>query len=339
MLLRLGKRFAGLLLVAIAVSAAHPAAAQDEESFRLVRLSYSTGWDALPVVVAQERGFFTQQRLIVSGVAANSAGAVANSLQANSTDVAVLPQRAFISLAAAGAGAKAIAVNSWGTQIQLVAPPDSGISSFADLKGRTVAVGEGSAALPYLARILNLEKLSSGDVRIVQLPANQLASALPDGRADAIFDMGHITGPIVGAGQAKSVMGGEEVRKRLGAVGAMPLLASQRFIENEPEVAQRVVNAWLRAQRYIHENPEDAAQLLRIFLHRHGVAVSEELVTAWIGLQRYDGLFKWTDNAIKDAEYNAWGLKQVGAIDKIPDLDPFVDNRFVDRALEQAATN
>ncbi|RDD62658.1 ABC transporter substrate-binding protein [Ferruginivarius sediminum] len=339
MFVHLGRRLALSLLMVIVVSFGSVATAQDNDSFRLVRLSYSTGWDALPVVVAVERGFFTRQRLIVSGVAANSAGAVAQSLQANSTDIAVLPQRAFISLAAAGTNAKAIAVNSWGTQMQLVAPPNSGISTIKDLKGRTVAVGEGSAALPFLMRILNLEGLSPDSVRILQMPADQLATALPDGRADAVFDMGHITGPIIGAGQAKAVLNPQDVQKNLGAVGAMPVLASGRFIKNEPEVAQRVVNAWLAAQRYIHENPKDSAQLLRIFLHRHGVTVPEQLVANWIGLQRYDKLHEWTDNAIKDAEYNAWGLKQAGAIKEIPKLGGFVDNRFVKQAMKQIATN
>lgn len=324
-----------LVLFVIAPSAAF---AQEGEGFRLVRLSYSTGWDALPVVVAEERGFFTQQRLIVSGVAAQSASAVATSLQANSTDIAVLPQRAFISLANAGAKMKAIAINSWGVQIQLVAPKQAGISSVSDLEGKTIAMGRGSAALPFLVRLLNLEGLKLSDVEIVRTTASDLATALPENRAHAVFDMGHITGPMVAAGQAKVVMSAEEVRKSLGAIGAMPVLASQAFIDNEPEVVQRVVNAWYTAQRYIHQNPDDAAQLMRIFLHRHGVAASEELVRGWIGLQRYDRMHRWSDNAIKDAEYNAWGLKQVGAIEKTPDLDAFVDNRFIDEAMKQIAS-
>jgi ABC-type nitrate/sulfonate/bicarbonate transport system substrate-binding protein len=48
----------------------------------LVRLSFSSGWDALPAVVAIERGFFAQEELVVSGMAVSSAQAVINSLAA-----------------------------------------------------------------------------------------------------------------------------------------------------------------------------------------------------------------------------------------------------------------
>lgn len=339
MFARVGQRVTLLLAFVFMVATLGPALAQQDEGFRVVRLSYSTGWDALPVVVAEERGFFTKERLIVSGVAAQSASAVAQSLQANSTDVAVLPQRAFLAMAAAGAKSKVIAVNSWGTQMQLIAAKGSNISDVKDLRGKTVALGRGSGALPFLMRLLNLAGLSPENVKVAELSASDLAKALPNGTADAIFDMGHITGPIVAADRGKVVMDSKSVQKSLGAIGAMPVVASQRFVEREPEVAQRVVNAWLAAQRYIHENPDDAARLLRIFLHRHGVTTTPELASGWIGLQRYDKLHKWSENAIKDAEYNAWGLKQAGMIDKVPDIDPYIDNRFVDQALKQVATN
>ena len=39
----------------------------------LARLSFSSGWDALPAVVAIERGFFIQEKLMVSGLSVSSA--------------------------------------------------------------------------------------------------------------------------------------------------------------------------------------------------------------------------------------------------------------------------
>src|SRR5690606_23938516 len=97
-----------LISVAIAILALSLAiknlAAQTKDGGeqRLVRISYSTGWDALPIVVALERGLFARHGLIVSGVAAGSAGVLAQSLHAGSTDIAIMPQRAFLAMADAG---------------------------------------------------------------------------------------------------------------------------------------------------------------------------------------------------------------------------------------------
>lgn len=318
----------GILALGLAFTnvAAQTRGAEDQ---RLVRISYSTGWDALPIVVALERGFFAGQGLVVSGVAAGSASAVAQSLHAGSTDVAIMPQRAFLAMVDAGVEVRAIMVNTWGAQMQLVVPPDSPIKQVTDLAGRRVGLSRGSSALPILIRLLNQAGLSPDELTIAEMPAAQLAKALPEGQTDAVFDVAHVTAPLVSGGLGRPAMDPDTVRKTLGLIDAMPVVASARFLEREPETVQRVVTAWVEAQRYIHREPEDSARLLRIFLHRHGLTASQALVDAWIGLQRYDRPL-WTRHAITDAEYNGWGLKEVGMLDKVPSLAKFVDNRFLE---------
>lgn len=317
-----------LLAVFAAVATAVPSA-DAAEKFRVVRVSYSTGWDALPIVVGIERGFFAERNLIVSGVSAGSAVAVAQSLQAGSTDAAILPQRAFLGLLDADIDIKAILVNTWGSQFQLVARDEAGISDVASLRGKRVGVALGSGSLPVLVRLLNQAGLSPQDVKLQELQTNALIGALREGRIDAVFEFAHLSAPMAGAGLGSVVMSGEDVRNALGLVGAMPVVANARFLEREPETAQALVEGWVEAQRYIHQEPEDSERLLAIFLHRHGVVAPKELVRTWVGMQRYDAP-KWTQAAIDDARYNAWGLRMAGGLKEIPDVAAAVDNRFVD---------
>lgn len=81
------------------------------EEWKLVRFSYSSGWDALPAIVAIERGFFAKEQLVVSGLTATSAEVVANSLVNGSTDVAALPQRTLLALAAIQLPVRIVSMN------------------------------------------------------------------------------------------------------------------------------------------------------------------------------------------------------------------------------------
>lgn len=311
--------------------------AQGEE-WKLVRFSFSSGWDALPAIVAIERGFFTKEQLVVSGLAATSSEAVANSLAGGSTDVAALPQRTFLALAAVQLPVRIVSMNHWGTEMELVVPPgQEGVKTLADLKSRTIAVGKGSEAYPALVRLLNKAKLRPTDVTIKDLSAETLTQAFhqKEGLVDAVFESRHFTAVLQKNSHARVVLSAQDVSKQLGYIGAAPLVVRQELIEKEPKTVQQFVKGWINALRYIQQDPDDAARLLMIFFHRQGVqAVSEEMTKSWIAMSRYDR-FMWTATDITDAEYNAWGLKEGGLFKAVPKLGELIENRFARGAVDR----
>jgi ABC-type nitrate/sulfonate/bicarbonate transport system substrate-binding protein len=307
------------------------------EEWKLVRLSFSSGWDALPAVVAIERGFFAKEQLIVSGLTATSSDTVANSLANGTTDMAVVPQRTLLALAAVQVPIRIVSMNHWGTEMELVVPPDQErVKSLMDLKGKTIAVGKGSEAYPALIRLLNKAKLRPADVTIKDLQAETLTQVfnLKDRPADAVFESRHFTTVLQRNSQARVVLSVRDVRDQLGYIGAAPLIARQELIEKEPKTVQQFVRGWVNALRYIQQDPDDAARLLMIFFHRQGVkAVSEEITKSWIAMNHYDR-FLWTTPDIVDAEYNAWGLKEGGLFKAAPKLGELVENRFAKVAVD-----
>ena len=323
-------RAALLFLMAIA-STIGVARAADGTS--LARLTFSSGWDALPAIVGIERGFFAQEGLVVSGLAVTSPEAVINSLNAGSTDFAVVPQRVMLVMAAANVPVKIISMGSWGTDLELVARPDAKIKSGADLKGKTVATLRGSEALPALVRLLNQAKLKPTDLKILNVSADDLVKILAEKKADAVFETRHFTSPIVQNKSGVVVLDAAAVTKAIGWIDAVPLVTRTEAISKDPKLVQAFTNGWVKSLAYIRQDPEDAGRILGIFFHRQGVNVTPAMASSWVSMSKYD-LYSWSEAAVADAEYNGWGLNAAKILKSAPKLKGYVDNRFADNAAK-----
>jgi ABC-type nitrate/sulfonate/bicarbonate transport system substrate-binding protein len=233
----------GALLVGLLVVMPVRGAASERT---LIRFSFSSGWDALPAVVALERGFFAQEGLIVSGLAASSAQAVINSLAAGSTDFATIPQQTLLVMAALKLPVQVISMNGWGTEMEIVVPKENTtVKSLADLKDKTIAVGIASETYPVLIRLLNKSKMRPTDVTIKPLPASDLTQTLRNKLVDAVFETQHFTTVLVKTGQGRLVLAHKDIVKALGLIGAAPLVTRKAQIDKERLTATRSLRAML----------------------------------------------------------------------------------------------
>ena len=309
------------LMTAIAVCLVALSGAQ-AQTLKIARISYTGSWDALPAIVAAERGFLAQQGVYMSGVAVGSREAVINSLASGATDFAVLSQSALLEAAAANAPVKAIAINDWGNAHLLVASQKGGVKNVTDLKGKTIALVAGEDGVAVLGRLLNANDIAVSDVKLKYYNPGALGAAFDDG-ADAAIAEQQIASLLLENKNAKQLMSGKEIAEAIGYIGAQPLIASPRVLQEEPELVAAVQRAWVAAKKHIQDEPEDAARLLRIYLHRRGITIEETQAVQWVKMQRYD-LDKWDENVLADANYNAWALAQAKLIKEAPKLDQFV---------------
>lgn len=326
------RKFAvAMLAIALLVSAG-PALGQDA---KLVRLTFGSGWDALPAIVGIERGFFAQEDLVVSGLAVTSPQAVISSLATGSTDVAAVPQQTLLLMAAAEVPGKVIGMNGWATAKDLIVPADNtAIQKVEDLKGKKIAVGRGSEAYPVLIRLLNASALTPADVTIVSLDGGSLLGAFKDNAADAIFETRYYTAAMLENGTARIAVADDAIRNTLGTIGPKPVIASPKFLQEDKETVQRFMNGWIKALIYIQQDPEDAARLMQIFFHRQGTPVQTDLAKSWVQFSRYDR-YTWTPDDIADTEYNGWGLKEGNVLKVNPEIDGYIDNSYAEGALTE----
>lgn len=322
-------------LMALAFIAAATQAAVGQGDATLVRLTFSRGWDALPAIVGLERGFFAQEGLIVSGMPVSNSVAAVESLVAGTSDFAMLPQRTLLVMAASKLDFTVVSMNGWGAEMELVVPKgDARTRDLAGLKGKRIALTPGSEALPVLLRLLNRAGMRAADLRIVELGADRLANAFKNGSADAIIELRQLTSAIVRSGEGRVAISNQDITKSIGRIGAMPLIVNNTLLEEETETVQKFLNAWVKALAYIRQDPEDAAILLRIFFHRQGVKVADNLAESWIRMIRYDR-YTWSKSDIADAEYNGWGLKEGKVLKAQPKLDGYFRNDLAERAAKK----
>lgn len=258
----------------------------------------------------------------MSGAAVSSHKAIINSLASGATDFAVLPQTALLQAAAANAKIKAVAINNWGSAHLLVVNKNSAIENTLDLKGKSIALIPDTDAIVVLARLLNANDIDLSDVTLKYYEPGSLGRAFGDGMDAAIAEQ-PIGDLLLEQNDAQLLLNASEISDAIGYIGAQPLIASPHILANDEDTVAAVKRAWSAAKAHIMADPDDAARLLRIFLHRRGITIDADQSVEWIRMQHYD-LDVWDKNVLTDAYYNAWALTQANLIKETPQIDQYL---------------
>jgi len=215
------------------------------------------GWDewpgVLPYLVAQEKGFFTANGLKVKMI----------KLEINSqlVDALIKGQVDFVGDITLVDILKA---RSRGDKLQIINTTDYSnggdgivakktIGSVADLRGKRVAVEQGSLSEKLLFYALEKNNLGLQDVERVSLPAAEAAQAFIRGEVDAAVTYDPELSEAVAAGGVK-IFSTALAPGLIIDVGAM----RQDYIDREPEKVQAVLRAYFLALDYIKSNPQEA---------------------------------------------------------------------------------
>lgn len=142
------------------------------------------------------------------------------------------------------------------TQI-LVAKANSDINSAADLKGKTIAVGIGQYTHKSLIGILADNNIDINDVDLVNFStAGDVVSAIERGDVDVYLGSLSDLSSSIEEGKIKQI----------GDVTGHPantyLVGANSFIEEYPELTQKVVEALYEGNQFIKEHPEEAYPII-----------------------------------------------------------------------------
>ncbi|MCW2130969.1 aliphatic sulfonate ABC transporter substrate-binding protein [Arthrobacter sp. VKM Ac-2550] len=210
-------------------------------------------------LIIKEKGWL-EATLAEDGVEVNwiqSAGSnkANEALRSGAVDVGSTAGSAALLARANGSPIKTIDLYSQPEWSALVALPDSGIEKVEDLKGKSVAATKGTDPYFFLLQSLEEAGLSPEDVTVQNLQHADGWSALNNGSVDAWSGLDPI---MAGAEQE----GAELFYRNLDFNTYGFLNATESFLEEEPELAQTVVNAYEKARAWAAENPEETAQIL-----------------------------------------------------------------------------
>jgi NitT/TauT family transport system substrate-binding protein len=146
--------------------------------------------------------------------------------------------------------------------IQLVVPVNSPIKSIKDLKGKTVGV-EAIGGGPMILIAMELKKLGidfKKDVSWKAYPGPQAEQAVEKGEIDAI-GIWDPWGEIALQKHTYRRIFSSSIDKPYKDLYCCFLGLRTDFITKEPEVAKRVVEAWLKGVDSVAKNPEEAAKI------------------------------------------------------------------------------
>ena len=142
----------------------------------------------------------------------------------------------------------------------VVANTDKGISSIADLKGKTIGVSSGTSAEIILNLALESAGLTQDDVTLVEMDANGMVSAMVSGGVDACATWSPSTMTIANALGDKALTLATNNDYVDTVTFPSSFITTDAFAEANHDVLVRFSRALLKAQDYRAANIEEVAK-------------------------------------------------------------------------------
>jgi NitT/TauT family transport system substrate-binding protein len=271
------------------------------------------------LLIGQDQGFFEDEGIELELAQAASAAGGVPGLINGQLDVVLGGISGVVTAVAQGipvqfvSGAVTDVESPQGTIYQTMVAPDSGIKSFADLEGKTVAVNSLNCCWDFWIREA-VEK-DGGDpskLNLVQLPFPEQAGALRNGSVDAVSTLQpfatqmHQEG-FVDIGDSPAIAYDNPKN------GNTNYFMATSFLKEHPGLLERWQRAVQRSSDYANEHPDEVRALI---VER--VKTPADLVAA-APLPFYTAELD-TDAIKKEAQFAV----KYGVIDKAPSLDDLV---------------
>jgi NitT/TauT family transport system substrate-binding protein len=284
------------------------------------------GW--FPWQVAQDQGIFQKKNAPVSlkwfdGYLESISTLTAGQIDANSQTLGDT-----VSSVSGGADQVVVLVNDNSTGNDKVIVRE-GIKTIAELKGKKVAAEEGT--VDHFLLLLGLKKagLSPQDIQFVPLETGKAAAAFVAGQVDACAVFAPFTT------QALKLKNSRELFSSKDFPGAISdhLVVSRKFLYENPEQVQSLVDTWFATMDFLKANQ---AKAYEIMAKRAGVSLAEykeyadgtRLFTLEENLQAFQP-GKTMTSLLYAAEEMSKFLVDVGLSKTKPNTTLLFDDRFV----------
>ncbi|KQM80990.1 aliphatic sulfonate ABC transporter substrate-binding protein [Agromyces sp. Leaf222] len=252
---------AGALLLSGCVAgegqAAEPDAAASGEAASLegqtLNIDFAT-YNPLSLVI-KDQGWLEDAGLTVNWVQSAGSNKANEALRAGAIDVGSTAGSAALLARSNGSPIQVIDIFSQPEWAALVTVDGTGIDSVDDLKGKQVAATKGTDPYFFLLQSLEAEGLAPEDITVQNLQHADGWAALQNGSVDAWAGLD----PIMAGAEEE---GASLFYRNVDFNSYGFLNATEDFIENKPEVAQAVVDAYEHARAWAEENPEETAAIL-----------------------------------------------------------------------------
>jgi NitT/TauT family transport system substrate-binding protein len=235
-------------------------------SFAMDKVTFQLDWlpggDKAPVYVGIQEGFFADEGIEVS---ISSGRGSTDALTKMATGQAEFGGADIGALMAAKAqdNIPVVAVQAYFTQAPhaFFTVEGTGIHSIKDLKGKKVATSPFTSSNAFLPLVLQENGLKESDINLVKSDPGALGPMMITGNTDAI--VAWVTNTALFTDQAKNA--GKTLIEMPWTDGGLSLyssslLASEKYLKENPEVAKRFIKAFAKSVKFTYENPDKAGE-------------------------------------------------------------------------------
>jgi len=243
--------------------------------------SPSTG--SFPIYMAMDQGYFAEEGLEVEILFSEGSGAAVQQLAAGNADLGSMTPASIMQAVSRGTDMAIVMHGNYVDAFDTVATADSGITSMAELKGKTLGVSELSGGeMPMVRASLTTSNLTEGaDVNMIIIGEGDATTvrALESGQAQAYSSSKRDIIAINSQGIETTVITPEEVQKFPGD----GIAVTMETLESDPEMVEGFVRASLKGLVY---GLADLDEVYTYFEENHPEALASdpELAKAFFDL-------------------------------------------------------
>lgn len=312
------------LLGSTAVAACTSTASSDTKI--VIGFSAWPGW--FPWDIAREKGLFAKNGVNVELKYFDSYTDSLNALSTGAIDGNSQTLNDTLASVSGGAKETIVLVNDNSTGNDKIIARD-GINSIADLKGKKVAVEEGTVDHYLLLLALAEAKLGPKDIEVVNLPTDAAAAAFAGEQVDAVGAFAPFTSTALQRKGSKAIATSAEFP------GAIPdhLVVKPQLIKDHPQEVQALVNTWFETLKWMKDNKDAATEIMA---KRGGVSTEEYKsydagTTIFTRQQNLDAFTPGTTPAHLNyqADKIVEFITSTGLAKEKPSLETLFDDKFV----------
>lgn len=270
-------RVSAASLAALLISGVVQAA--DQVTFQL---DWLPGGDKAPVYVGLAQGFFADQNLEVRISQGRGSTDAMTKLATGQADIG-LADITSLMVAHAEGGIPVKGVYSIFSQ-----PPhafyvreDSAIETVSDVADTRIATSPFTSSNLFLPLLLEMNGVDEQSIELIQSDPGTLSPMLLNGRTDVVIswitDQERYQDNARSAGVSLRVIPWHEAGLEAYAT---TLIASDRFLDERPDVARRFITAYEQAIKYTWEHPQEAAEAVHAVVPEVDVDMAARTIDA-----------------------------------------------------------
>lgn len=253
------RRFAPIGSAVSALLIAAPALAADKVVYQL---DWLPGGDKAPIFVCIHEGFCADAGLEVTIEPGRGSSEAITKIATGTSDIGSAGIEALMAARATENVPVTAVMNIFNSGPHaFYTTRDSGITSIADIKGKSIATSPFTSSNVFLPLVLGENGMSEADITLTKADPGALGPLLMTGQADAIIawltDVSRYTGQAQEAGKEIVILPWSDAGLELYSAS---LVASDKFLTERPDVAKRFVAAFKASLEFANANPDKAAE-------------------------------------------------------------------------------